>query len=102
MCIMVFIHLLLRYNIGGIFLNLHRKMAFYWNREHPNVFIKQSSLNIMNVMRHKRFGYFTVYDKDFLRQDESGRLLDKNMDKFLDESSGFGAKMDKIRIFLPS
>ena len=55
----------------------------------------------MDVMCHKRFGCFAVYDKDFLRQDESGGFWTKN-GQHLDESSGFGEKMDKISIFLPN
>ena len=55
----------------------------------------------MDVMRHKRFGCFAVYDNDFPRQDESGGFWTKNGQNS-DESSGFGAKMDKIWIFLPS
>ena len=53
-------------------------MAFFVNREQPNLFIKQSSFNIMDVLRHKRFGCSAVYDKDFLRRDESGSFGARN------------------------
>ena len=49
----------------------------------PNLCIQQPPLNIMDVPCHKMFGCFDVYDKDFLRQDES---------------DGFWTKIDKIWI----
>ena len=55
----------------------------------------------MDVMRRKRFGCSDIYSKDLLMQDENGGFWTKNGQN-LDESSGFGAKMDKIWIFLPS
>ena len=51
---------------------LARKNGFFCNREKPDLFIKISSLNIMDVMRHKRFGCSNVYDTDLFRRDESG------------------------------
>ena len=66
---------------------LTEKNGPFCNREHPNLFIQRSSINIMDVLHHKRFGCSAVYDKDFLRRDES---------------SGFWAKMDEIWIILPS
>ena len=56
---------------------LTQKNGLFCNRDQPNLFTQLSSLNIMDVLRHKRFGCSAVYDKDFLRRDESG---------------GFGAK----------
>ena len=59
-------------DIGGIFLSLHRKNGLFCNREQPKLFIQRCSLNIMDVLCHKSFGCSNVYDKDFLRRDESG------------------------------
>ena len=66
--------------IGGIFLSLHRKSTFFvMGNKKP--FIQKSTLNIMDVLHHKKFGCYAVYDKDFLRWYESG---------------GFWEKMDEI------
>ena len=46
--------------------NITQKNCLFCYREQPNLFIKRSSLNIMDVMRHKRFGCNDVYDKHFL------------------------------------
>ena len=70
---------------------LARKNGFFCNREKPDLFIKISSLNIMDVMRHKRFGCSNVYDTDFFRQDESGGVGAK-MDKFWMKAAAFGKK----------
>ena len=43
----------------------------------------------MDVLRRKRFGCSAVYDKDFLRRNESGGFGAKNGLKF-DESGGLG------------
>ena len=65
-------------DIGGIFLSLHRKNGLFCNREQPKLFIQRCSLNIMDVLCHKRFGCSAVYDKDFLRQDTIGGFGAKN------------------------
>ena len=69
--------------------NLTQKNWHFCNKEQPNLFIQQSSLNIMDVLHRIRFGCFAVYDKDFLRRDESGSFGAKDGKK-LDEISGFG------------
>ena len=58
--------------IGGIFLRLYIKNGLLNIREQPNLLIQRYSLNIMDMMRGKRFGCSTIYDKDFLRRDKSG------------------------------
>ena len=45
----------------------------------------------MDVLRYKRFGCSTVYDKDFLRRDESGGFWAK-MDKIWMKAADFGQK----------
>ena len=57
---------------------LTQKNGLFCNREQPNLFIQRSSLNIMDVLRHKRFGCSAVYDQDFLRWNESGGFVAKN------------------------
>ena len=81
-------------DIDGIFLSLHIKNGLFCNREQPNLFIQRSSLNIMYMLRHKMLGCSSVYDEDFLRRDESGGLWGGNGQN-LDESGGFGGKMDE-------
>ena len=76
-------------NIDGIFLSLHRKNGLFCNREQPKLFIQRYSLNIMDVLRHKRFGCSAVYDKDLLRRSENGGFGAKNW-QILDERGGFG------------
>ena len=80
---------------------LTEKNGPFCNREHPNLFIQRYYLNIMDVMCHKIFDCSAVYDKDLLRRDESGGFWAKN-GRSLDESGGYGQKMDKIWIFLLS
>ena len=82
------------YVIGGIFLSLYRKNGLFGNMEHPNLFIQRPSLNIMDVLRHKRFVCSAIYDKDLLRRDESGGFWSKN-GRNLDEIGSFSEKMDK-------
>ena len=53
--------------------------------------MQRSSLNIMDVLCHKRFGCSADYDKDFLRWDESGSFGAKNGQN-LDKSGSFLAK----------
>ena len=36
----------------------------------------------MDVLHHKRLGCSAVYDKDFLRRDESGGFFNHQKDKF--------------------
>ena len=74
--------------------NLTQKNGMFCKREHPNIFIQRSSLNIMYMLRHKMLGCSSVYDEDFLRRDESGGLWGGNGQN-LDESGGFGEKMDE-------
>ena len=50
----------------------------------------------MYVLHHKRFGCSTVYDKDFIRQDESGSFGAK-IGKFWMKAADFGHKMEKFR-----
>ena len=45
----------------------------------------------MDVLRHKRFVYSAVYDKDFLGRDESGGFWGR-IGRNLDESGGFWSK----------
>ena len=71
--------------------NITQKNELFCNREQPNLFIQQSSLNIINVLQYKRSGCSAVYDKDFLRWDESGSSGAKNGRNF-DESSNLKAK----------
>ena len=61
-----------------------QKNGLLCNREQPNLFIKRPSLNIMDMLRHRRFGCYAVYDKAFLRRDESGGFWANNgrMEKF--------------------
>ena len=59
--------------------------------EQPNLFIQKYFLNILDVLRHKRFGCSAVYNKDLLRRDESGGFWAKN-GKSLDESGGLWSK----------
>ena len=67
---------------------LTQKNGLFRNMEQPKLLIQQSFLNIMDVLRHKRFGCSTVYDKDFLKWDESGGFWVRN-GKNMDESGGF-------------
>ena len=53
----------------------------------------------MDVLRHKRFGCSTVYDKDFLRKDESGGFGAK-INKIWMKAAALGGEKDKIWIFL--
>ena len=55
----------------------------------------------MDVLRHKMFDCSAIYDKYFLRRDESGGFWAK-MDEIWMKAADFGQKMDKIWIFLPS
>ena len=55
----------------------------------------------MYLLRHKRFGCSNVYDKDFLRRDESGGFWVK-MDEIWMKAAAFGQNIDKVWIFLPS
>ena len=55
----------------------------------------------MDVLHHKRFGRSAVYDKAFLRWDESGGFWEK-MDEILMKAAVLGQKMDESWIFLPS
>ena len=49
-------------------------------------------------MRHEIFGCSAVYDKDFLRLDESGWLGQK-MDEICMKVAAFGQEMDNIYIY---
>ena len=69
---------------------LTQKNGLFLNREQPNLFIQQYSLNIMDMLRHKSFGCSDVYDNNFLRRDES-RGLGGESGQNLDESGGFWA-----------
>ena len=88
-------------DIGGIFLSLQFKNDPSCDREQPKKFIQQSSSNIMDVLHHYRYGCYAIYDKDFIRQDESGGFWGGNGQN-LDESGGFGAKIGQNLVFLQS
>ena len=64
--------------IGGIFLSLVKNIFLFPNRERPNLFIQRPSLNIMDVLRHKRLCCYDVYDKYFPKRDEIGGFWAKN------------------------
>ena len=52
----------------------------------------------MGVLSHKMFGCSAVYDKDFLRRDESGGFGAKNGRNF-DERGGFWGKLTTFGFF---
>ena len=55
----------------------------------------------MDVLRHKRFGYSSVYDKDLLRRDESGGFWGESGQHF-GKSGGFWAKNGQFLFFYQS
>ena len=77
---------------------LTQKNGLFCNREQPNLFLQVSSLYIMDVLRHKRFGCSDVYDSDLLRRDESGGFVAKYGKNWMN-AAAFGGKLDGIWIF---
>ena len=71
---------------------LTQKNCLFCNREQPNLFIQRYSLNIIDMLCNKSFGFFAAYDKDFLRWDESGGFGGGGGGQNLEESGGFGEK----------
>ena len=39
-----------------------QKNGLFFNKEQTNLFIQRSSIKIMDMMRHKKFGCYAVYD----------------------------------------
>ena len=66
-----------------------------------NLFIQRSSLNIIDVLCHKWFGCYAIYDKDLLRRDESGGFWANNGWNLV-VSSSFETKIRKMIFYRAS
>ena len=73
---------------------LTQKNGLFCNRDQPNLFTQLSSLNIMDVLRHKRFGCSAVYDEDFSCGMKAAALGQK-MDEIWMKAAAFEQKMDE-------